>query len=256
MGRVRLGPIVLIALITQLLGLALNSAIVFVTHRTHGAAQWTLTNVVTLVFAVIVAIVEAAKPEPQPERGRYSRPDGTDPGYSGGYPYPSTRRRGTHVLPALLVVLLVVGAGGFAVTQVARYAVGYFSGNEPGTDWLVRPTSATNGDLKLTVVHVYYTKHFTRIEADVQNSGSTTVSLPVYGYCIFTGKGGKTLEADPHRSHWSNTIPAGVDDHSGTVVFKGKLPETVTSATFSFTQVFGPSGGALTVRGIPLRNPG
>jgi hypothetical protein len=224
MGRVRLGPIVLIALVTQLLGLALNSAIVFVTHRTHGAAQWTLTNAVTLVFAVIVAIVEAAKPEPQPEPGRYPRPDGTDAGYPGGYRYPPRRgRRGTPVLPALLVVLLVVGAGGFAVTQVARYAVGYFSGNEPGHEWLVTPTSATNGDLTLTIEHVYYTKHFTRIEADVQNTGSTTVSLPAYGYCIFTGKGGKTLEADPRRSHWSDTIPAGVDDHSGTVVFKGRL---------------------------------
>jgi hypothetical protein len=259
MGRVKLAPIVVVALLTQLLGIGLNTLLVFVTHRTHGATQWLATNALTVVFAVIVAVVQAARGNPRPQ------PSGTGPtGYQRPPPqlgYPGygapPRRRGTPVVSALLVVLLVVGVGGYAVTQGARYAVGYISGNESGPDWLARPASATSGQLTLTVDHVYYTRHFTRVEADVQNRGSETISLPVYGYCILTGADGSTLEADAFRSDWSETIPPGVPHHRGTVVFRGKLPGAATSATFSFTQVFGRlGGGALTVRGIQLHDPG
>jgi hypothetical protein len=36
-------------------------------------------------------------------------------------------------------------------------------------------------------------------------------------------------------------------------VFKGKLDDNISRATFSFTTIFGPGGGALTVNGLQLK---
>lgn len=254
-ARAKLLPIVVFTIIAQAMAIALNAALTFVTHRTHGTLQWALVNIVTLVFGIIAALVEASKPEGRRQRADQSPTRAWDP-YRRRYYYRSpVRQRGTPLIAALLVVVLL-GIGGFAVTQVARYAVGYYSGNESGSDYLVHPKSGTSGALTLTVEHVYYTRHFTRVEIDVQNSGSETVDLPVFGYTVFTGSDGTSFQGDPERSHWVAAVPAGIPHHSGTIVFKGKLAETVTSATFSFTQIFSLSGGALTVTGLELRKPG
>jgi len=78
-----------------------------------------------------------------------------------------------------------------------------------------------------------------------------TVSLPLYGYCVFTGSDGTTLQADPFRSHWSNTLAPGFPQR-GVIVFSGHLPPEVLRAAVSFTQIFGPGGGSITVRPINL----
>jgi hypothetical protein len=84
-----------------------------------------------------------------------------------------------------------------------------------------------------------------------RNDTDTTVSLPLYGYCVFTGSDGTTLQADPFRSHWSDTLPPGILQR-GTIVFSGHLPPSVLQAALSFTQIFRLGGGSITVHHINL----
>jgi hypothetical protein len=151
----------------------------------------------------------------------------------------------------LLIAVLVIGVGGLAVTAGVRYAVGYITGNEPGTSRLAEPVTASAGGLTLTVESVTYTAHFTRVGVAARNDTDTTVSLPLYGYCVFTGSDGTTLQADPFRSHWSDTLPPGILQR-GTIVFSGHLPPSVLQAALSFTQIFRLGGGSITVHHINL----
>jgi hypothetical protein len=101
---------------------------------------------------------------------------------------------------ALLTALLVIGVGGLAVTEGVRYGVGYITGNESGTDRLAQRTSASASGLIVTVEGVTYTAHFTRVDVAARNETGTTLDLPLFGYCVFTGREGTTLAADPFRS--------------------------------------------------------
>jgi hypothetical protein len=154
---------------------------------------------------------------------------------------------------AIVVVLLACGGGGFAATAGVRYAVGWATGNEDGPDRLVRPATGTAGNLVVTVERVRHTAHFTRLDVERRNVGDTPVSLPLFGFCTLTAQDGTTLEADPFRSRWSETIAADTLTR-GTVTFRGRLSPETTRATLAFSQVFGPRGGSLTVR-VQLRPP-
>lgn len=58
---------------------------------------------------------------------------------------------------------------------------------------------------------VTYTAYFTRVGVAARNQTGAAVSLPLYGYCLLTGCDGTTLQADPFRSCWSDTLaPASV----------------------------------------------
>ena len=87
-----------------------------------------------------------------------------------------------------------------------------------GADVLAQPVTKTVGGLRLTVNHVYYPRHFTRVAVLATNAGNDSVSLPLFGCCVFAGQGGKTLQADAFRSDWSDTLPPGVPS-SGTITF-------------------------------------
>jgi hypothetical protein len=77
---------------------------------------------------------------------------------------------------------------------------------------LVAPVSARSGAPILRVDEVEYTSHFTRVGVTVLNAGSSSVSLPVFGNCVFVG--------DDFRSPWSTATGR----QQGTVVFAGALP--------------------------------
>jgi hypothetical protein len=146
-----------------------------------------------------------------------------------------------------------MGVGGWGVAQGVRYVVGYITGNEPGTERLIKPVSASAGGLTITVESVKHTAHFTRVRLAARNNTRTALSLPLFGNSVLVGEDGSTLEADPFRSRWSVTMAPG-SLQRGAVTFNGHHPsDAVTRASLSFAQIFGPGGGSITVRGIRLR---
>ena len=107
------------------------------------------------------------------------------------------------------------------------------------------------GGLTLTVESVTYTAHFTQVGVAARNQAGTSLSLPLYENCVFTGSDGTTLQADPFRSRWSETLAPG-SFQSGTIIFPGHLPDSVLQASLSFPQIFALGGGSITVRPINL----
>jgi len=245
--KVAVGKTLLIAGVCAIIPLIGNVVASFVTTWT-GVASWLAVPAVGVAVAMLTALIQAygsASDEqpPRPPAGPYRRYE--------PYPPPAMKRRGMSLPLALLTTVLVIGVGGLAATVGIRYAVGYFTGNEPGTSRLVQPVSASTGGLTLTVESVTYTAHFTQVGVAARNETGSMLSLPVYGYCVFTGRDGTTLQADPFRSHWSETLAPGTFQR-GTITFPGHLPDSVLQASLSFTQIFGPSGGSITVHPINL----
>lgn len=245
MRRSPFWPVVWVTVVGELILLVGNVAASFVTDWT-GIASWLAVPAVGIVAAVVVAVFgkytedrAGARPPPGPVQ-----PGRRPPTY-----------RTSRVLPVLGVLLtLVIVAGG--VTLGVRYAVGLLTGNESGVAVLVQEEVTGGGaGVSLTVQEVEYTPNFTRVRLLAQNDNRVSASLPVFGFCILVGEDGTTLEADPFRSDWSETMAPG-GRLLGTLVFPGRLPAGVSSASLSFTTVFvsGPGSGAATVEGIEL-NP-
>lgn len=284
MRGVRLGRILLIAALVEVIGLLANAVTTLVTNAANGPLRWLAPPAVALAAALGKAVVDAVgKDRPAGVAGPERPAPGTPPGpttasgpppgygrpgtYRSGTPYPGGRvsgsarvpypaavpgrRRGTSVLIAVLVLVLACGGGGFAVSAGARYAVGWVSGKESGPDRLAQPASGRSGNLTLTVGRVLDTAHFTRVELTVRNEGESSVYLPLSGNCVFTRDDGTVLEADGFRSQWSDTVPPGALQ-KGMVTFSGRLPRSAFRASLSFSLVYRPGGGALTVRGIEV----
>jgi hypothetical protein len=240
--RVAVGKTLLIAALCAIIPLIGNVVASFLTTWT-GAVSWLVAPAIGVGVAMITALIQAYGSAPHDEP---SHP------HAGTYPRPPARPRGISLPLALVSVLLVIGVGGLAVTEGVRYAVGYITGNESGTNRLVQPATARAGGVALTVESVTYTAHFTRVGVAARNETDAALSLPLYGYCVFTGQEGTTLQADPFRSRWSDTLAPG-SLQRGVIIFNGHLPTSVLQAALSFTQIFGPGGGSITVRDIPLR---
>ena len=271
MRGVKLGRILLVAGLINILGLAANSATSFATDQANGALRWVLPPAIALTAALLTAVVQAvgaAPTEPEPQPGRSNgpvppyAPSPRRPTYRppSSYPQPpfypqasTLRPRRRSVPVAMLVVLLVCGVGAVTITVGVRYVVGYVTGNESGDDRLIRPATARAGSLDLLVDKVEYTSHFTRVGLVARNTGTSQVSLPLFGNCVFTGEDGTTLPADGFRSRWSTTVPPG-GVQRGTVTFGGLLPDGVPRASLSFSTVFSAGGGSITVRNILLRS--
>jgi hypothetical protein len=272
MRGVKLGRILLVAGLINILGLAANSATSFATDQANGALRWVFPPAIALTAALLTAVVQAAgaaptEPEPQPGRSNGPVPPPYAPSprrptywQPSAYPQPSSypqaatvgsRRRSVPV--AILVMLLVCGVGAATITVGVRYVVGYVTGNESGDDRLIQPATARAGNLTLLVDKIEYTSHFTRVGLVARNAGTSQVSLPLFGDCVFTGGDGTTLQADDFRSRWSTTVPPG-GVQRGTVTFGGQLPDGVPRASLSFSTVFSAGGGSITVRNIRLRS--
>lgn len=136
------------------------------------------------------------------------------------------------VLVAVGVVLAGVGVGGFALSAGVEYVAGYMSGNESGEDRLVKPVSRTSSGITVTVENVTYTSHFTRVEVRLKNAAKQAVTIPIDGTAL-TAAGGAGLRADSGRSSWPGKVAASGTEH-GTITFKGKLPDSATSAVLTF----------------------
>lgn len=172
---------------------------------------------------------------------------------------------GLSLLAAILLIVLILGIGGVAVSWVTRAAAqlaGFSVGAVPGlpnsfdknaVERLAKQRTGRSGPLSLTVKSVKQGSRTVRAEVVVKNSGSQSVSLPLYGYCTLAAADGTTLNANAFASQWSSSIPAG-GTLSGVLVFDGVFPNDETKAALSFTTVFGPGASdALTVKKLRLK---
>src|SRR5947207_3050622 len=70
----------------------------------------------------------------------------------------------------------------------------------------VNEVSATAGSLKATVTGVRTTGRVTLVDLVATNSGDETMELPVFGRTLLSVPGGTTLEGDPFRSKWAQSV--------------------------------------------------
>jgi len=207
------------------LGLLINLIITFLSSGPGGPLRWLVPPVIALITAMVVALMDALSPQ---ER--------------------SPGRLNVSVIVAIVVVLLGVGVGGFALTAAAQYGAGYLTGKESGEARLVKPVGKAFEDLTVTVENVTYTSHFTRVQLAVKNAGDQSVALPLDSNVALTGPEGNAIRAVDSRSQWPGKFPSGGTKH-GTITFKGHLPDNLTTATVTLR-----SGDNPVAVGIALSN--
>ena len=213
-----------------------------------GGVSWLAVPVTAVVFGVIGAFATAHIEERIPESGA-SPPSGM----------PARRkRRGMSLGVGLLVTVLVLAGGALAVALGARYAVGWLTGDEDGKPRLVQAKTTTNKNVALTVHQVLQTTHYTRVEVSVSNGLANEIRLNLFENCTLRALDRTTLQADPFRSDWSESVAPGARDQGGTIVFPGHVSDSATAAELSFASVWeagftGPK--SLTVTGLALHAP-
>ncbi|TCO47099.1 hypothetical protein EV646_106339 [Kribbella antiqua] len=208
------------------LGLVINLVGTFLADGPGGALRWLVPPTIALVAAMVVALLDAVR-----TRETSSRLDAS-------------------VVVAIVVVLLGVGVGGFALTAGAEYIAGSITGKESGEDRLIKPVAKSGGGLTVTVENVTYTSHFTRVEVAVKNAGQDSVALSLDGgNATFIGADSTSLKADGFRSQWPGKFPSGTVKH-GTITFNGHLPDNLTTASL----VLKSGSTTFTVSGITLTN--
>lgn len=225
-GRVRIWKSIVVGIVVNLLALAVGVTIQFAT------GEWGMPWLAAPLIAVIAALGEVAREYLVGRTGRRSAPpkgDGTAaPTRSGGAP----------VAIAVIVIIAVVGVTGALVTYGVVTLTGFLTGDQEGVPRLQNiPVTVDSGGVVTTVESVDHTKDFTRVELTVQNGLANTISLPLYANATLTADDGTTLEADPFRSSWSESIAAG-QLRRGTIVFLGHLPDGPGTASLGFATVF------------------
>lgn len=248
-GRVHVGRVVLVGGLANLVLVGAGVVIQFATDWT-GIGTW-LAAPLTGMAASLVAIMKdvlTKEPEPEPAPAPAAPPVGgaapNPRGQGGATAGPSTgvvpppRRGGVSVLVGVLVAVLVIGVGGVLVTYAVATVSGFVTGNQVGVDRLQNGSVAVDsGGVVTAVERVEHTADFTRVELTVRNDLGNTITLPLYGNATLSAEDGTTLEADPFRSSWSESIAPG-QLRRGTIVFGGHLPDAGTTATLAFGTVF------------------
>lgn len=228
----------MIAGFCALIPLAGNVTASFVTDWT-GGRSWLVVPVVGVVVAMVTALVQAygAAPDPVSQitpRDQERRPKDGDTYRRYVQHEP---RRGRSLPVALAIAILVMGAGGWAVTKGVRYGVGYITGNEPGTERLRGQAQERISGLTLTVESVKQTAHFTRVRLLAHNtSDNLSIRLPLAASKL-RGFDGTTLEAEHFKSQWSEELSPG-SLQRGTITFGDHLPDSVRQAELSFSFIF------------------
>ncbi|WP_109507490.1 hypothetical protein [Nocardioides speluncae] len=249
--RTSLALPITLGLVTGLVAIVGNALAMVVANWT-GWLWWLVGAVVALVVSVVQAIVGSHV------EARWTGPAAQPPGQAPPAWQPprqgKQRARGTPVSIALLI-LLVLGLVGVLLTFGARYVIGYATGDEPGVDRLVAPATVNAEGLEVTVRTFEETRHFTRLSVRVTNHTTLTQRISEYENLTLVGGDGTALELSMLRSDWTEDTNPGVSV-SGTLLFKGHLPDGVRRAQLQIATVFalgleGPD--RLTVAGIELR---
>ena len=257
--RVRLGRVVLVGAIANLVLLAAAVVIEFATDWT-GIGPWLAAPLLGMVAALVDVGKQAATREPapapaQPGAGAPApgaptapRPQGTPTG-----PVARPRRR-VPVFVAVVVAVLLIGGGGIAIAYGVATVTAFITGNQTGVERLTAEVSVDDQGVTTTVHRVEHTQDFTRVELTVVNGLGNTITLPVFNNATLASADGTTLGADPFRSSWNDTIPPG-QTRRGILVFPGHLDPAGTTATLSFATVFeqgfdGPA--SIVVEGLVL----
>jgi hypothetical protein len=284
MRRIRGGQLakaMLFGAIGTFLGIAINAALDYARQDWTNPVGIAVVAVLASASGVIPLLqAERAAPAPPQRRGTVY-PSGQPPAvghaqvpqYGQGTRYdwpappsgapgapapglPAPRRRGGRVplLAAALLLLVLCGGGAAAATYGSKFLGGWLTGDEKGTNILAGPATGEAGPLKLTVDRAEQTRNFTRVHLAGTNSGDQSAKL-VIGFVQLTGDDGTTLKADPFRSDWPEDVTPGRAGVAGWLVFKDHLPPGTTSASLTFTTIFGPGGGEISVSDIPLQLP-
>jgi hypothetical protein len=265
MARVRV-PVwrtLLLGGLTAAVGLMGNALAAFLTEWT-GSFGWFAAPGVGVLVAAVMALVQAygkAHVEDQfPDaRAPAPAPGQPYPPYQPYHPQPGARTtaptKGTPLLAALAITLVVIGVGGFALAWGARFAIGWITGDEDGVDRLTRAVSVEDKGVVVRVETFEETRHFTKLQVGVTNNLDASVTLYLFGNALVTGADGSTLQADAFRSDWPDTVPPG-SFQGGEITFKGHLPDGVRRAALRFSHVGamgfeGPS--SLKVEGLRLK---
>ena len=234
----------MIAGLCALIPLVGNVTASFVTDWTGGRSRLVV-PVVGVVVAMVTALVQAYGSAPDPVSQTTPRDQERRPTDGDTYRrYVQQKpRHGTSLPVALAIAILVMGAGGWAVTKGVRNGVGYITGNEPGTERLRKQAEENISGLTLTVESVKHTAHFTRVRLLAHNtSDNLSIRLPL-ATSKFRGVDGTSLEAERFKSRSSEELSPG-SLQRGTITFGNHLPDSVRQAELTFSPIFRfPVGG-------------
>ncbi|MFD2364070.1 MULTISPECIES: FHA domain-containing protein [unclassified Arthrobacter] len=237
----RLGTALMFAAGINVIGLLGNSLTSFLTELTP-TWTWFATPLVGLLVALAIEMLgfyrknQAAARQQPASHGHAPQAGPRAEAQAGPRPEPRAEPR-RPLAATVLLTLLLLGGGGWLVTAGASYAVGYFSGNESGVQRLERQVVAEAQGVRVTILGVQSTAHFTRAEILVNNGTTSTITLPLFQNAMLTGPDGTTYDADSFRSNWQPQIPPG-GQRKGTLNFESQLPEGATTVSLSFATVF------------------
>lgn len=223
----RIGKIMLIAGACEAVVLLGNVAASFFTQWA-GQASWLAAPVVGVAVAMIqTGVQEFGKSGASAQNSASaSSSENTTNWQPGKRPLSMT----------IVVALIVLGAGGWAVTTGVRYATGLATGNEPGVERLAQPVSVDASGLLVTVESVKDTEHFTLVGLVIRNELPSNARVALGFGCALSERTGETLDYDSFRTRWNDLIAAGTS-RRGTIVFEGHLTQAETFATFSIATV-------------------
>ena len=229
---------------------------------------------VGLVTAMALGAIDLAKPAQEPDEPvrvpaapgpGYPSQGYSPPGYPPrpgypppGYPTPGAgrgparrRRSGTSIAVGAVLLLVLCGGGGYALTSGVTWAVDKVSElvtppwlnktKDPGVERLAGPASNTAGPLTLTVQSVRVNDKVTMIEVKAQNTGPDSLTLPVFKNAQLT-TADATFEADPAAGASSISVGPG-SEAFGRVVFDGVLKPGAAQVTMAFLHVMGSLNG-------------
>jgi hypothetical protein len=250
--RVPVGRTLLIAGLSALLPLGGNVVASFLTEWS-GGGSWLAVPVVGVGVAMLTALVEAYGSATEPSPPSETLDPEHRPGDAEVLPQTRNEQHGKPLAEVLLIAVLVLGLGGWVVTEAVRQGVESITGNAPGTERLIRPVTGHAGGLSLTVESVKRSADYISVRLAARNETGSPLTLPSDGTTVFVGTDGTSLTAFPFLGDWSETV-APVGTQRGTVVFMGHLSDSIKRASLTFTTIYGsPGPDSITVSNIMLK---